>query len=374
MITIPWFYPAFKAGGPVQSAINLVNEYEGDTEFYVFCGVTDLNDTPLTGITKDAWVRFNDRTMVYYSSRTMRSDTLVKVTEKLKPDILYITGLFDWHFNIVPLFFGKARLKILSVRGMLHPGALSQKAAKKKIFLFFFKLFRLHKKVVFQVSDLQEDLHVRRVFGDVSIRVAGNYPRLMEPHFPAGKKKGSIRLLSLALISPMKNHLLVLEALSKVTSLVNYDIYGPVKDMEYWQACIEQMKSLPVSIAVRYHGEVNPMSVQDVYNNADVFILPSKSENFGHSIFEALTAGKPVITSHFTPWTGLEAANAGLNIDSDPGAIAAAIDRFASMDNAELEIWSRGAVQYASSMLDRRVITSQYRELFNLDTDEPAEG
>ena len=40
----------------------------------------------------------------------------------------------------------------------------------------------------------------------------------------------------------------------------------------------------------------------DTLSKHDLFVFPSLSENFGHVIFESLSAGTPVITSVHTPW------------------------------------------------------------------------
>src|SRR5688572_18091469 len=126
-ISIPWFHPAFKAGGPIQSIANMVNEVKTDINYYIFCGNTDLNNTTLEGIETGKWIKYNNHTQVWYADPQKRSDTIVKLTEKIKPDVIFIIGIFSWHFNLVPLLFCKASRKIISVRGMLHPGALSQK-------------------------------------------------------------------------------------------------------------------------------------------------------------------------------------------------------------------------------------------------------
>lgn len=49
----------------------------------------------------------------------------------------------------------------------------------------------------------------------------------------------------------------------------------------------------------------------DEFLNADLFILPSHSENFGMAIAEALSVGLPVITTKNTPWKDLKNYNAG---------------------------------------------------------------
>ena len=47
LITIPWFLPAFRAGGPVQSIANLIKEYHEEVEYFIFCGDTDVNGAAL---------------------------------------------------------------------------------------------------------------------------------------------------------------------------------------------------------------------------------------------------------------------------------------------------------------------------------------
>ena len=363
-ICIPWFHPAFRAGGPVQSIANMVNELAG-IDFRIYCSNTDLNNTTLENIEINKWVHYNDHTMVWYAGPDKRSDSVLKQLAFIKPDILYIVGIFSWHFNMVPLIFSKVSQKIISVRGMLHPGALSQKSGKKKIFLSLWKLFNLHKKTSFHATDFAEEKHIHEVFGEkVSTTVAGNFPRKFLPQTTINKDKGSLRLVSIALISPMKNHLLVLQALEKCTGMIEYHICGPVKDMQYWQECLLQIKNLPVNITVQYHGDVQPQMVEGYLHDCDVFILPSKSENFGHAIYEALTAGKPVITSNHTPWRELKKNRAGLNADTDIAAIKDAIEFFTTMDAPEYNVWKMRAAQYATDAFDLDETKEQYRRLF----------
>ena len=313
-ITIPWFLPAFRAGGPVQSIANLVKEYE-DVEYFIFCGDTDLNGGELENITTGEWVRYNDHTRVWYSGPDKISDSMVKQVEEIKPDILYIIGMFSWHFNMVPLLFCKAPKKILSTRGMLHPGALSQKKWKKKIYLEIFKLLEYHHKVHFHATDEEENKYISKYFGEAAtIFTAGNFPNKIDALPVAEKEPGNLKLVSIALISPMKNILMVLTAMAKCNYHIEYNIYGPVKDTNYWELCKEKIKTLPGNIRVNYHKEIVPQKVKEVLMNAHVFILPSKSENFGHAIYEALSAGRPVITSNNTPWNNLRESCAGINV------------------------------------------------------------
>ena len=252
-------------------------------------------------------MRYSENVYVYYAGSRKRSDQMIKQIEKIKPELIYAVGLFSWHFTIVPLFFGMAKRKILSVKGMLHPEALAQKSLKKKLFLHVFKLSGLPKKIIFHATDQTEYNYIRSLFAEkANIMIADNFPSSITCSAKPEKMAGQLKLATIALISPMKNIDLILKALPKVPGNVEYNIYGAIKDMPYWQQCLALIRALPANIKVNYHGEIMPTAVKDKLQDNQVFILPSRSENYGHSIIEALSAGIPVITSHTTPWNGLD--------------------------------------------------------------------
>ena len=336
--------------------------------FYVFTGNADLNDIELTGIKTNQWVLYNSYTKVWYGKEGNRSNDLVQQVEQLKPDILYIVGMFDWHFNLVPLFFCKAEKKILSVRGMLHEGALSQKKLKKQIFLRVFKFLRKHKNIIYHATDEIEMKHIEAEMGtDCLIHIAGNFPRIITQRKGNSKKAGNLHLISIALISPMKNHLLIIKALKKIKSNIKYSIYGPVKDADYWQQCVKEMDNLQENIMVTFYGDLQPQLVQEKLYEADVFIMPSKSENFGHSIIEALSAGLPVITSDHTPWNGLKEKKAGINVDTSEEAIFESIEFFVEMNKVDYEEWSNGASRYTNEVIDTGSLKLAYEKMFTVE-------
>ena len=371
-ISIPWFLPAYKAGGPIQSVANLIRNFPENIQYKVFCSNADLDGKALGNIQTDQWVSFNDNTDIWYASDNV-SKNITTEAEKLKPDVIFIIGIFSWHYNLVPLFFCKAPLKILSVRGMLHDGALAQKRIKKRLFLSAMRFTGISKKTIFHATDETEAAFVRKAFGEkINVIVANNYGRQIKLLPAPQKKPGILKLTTIALISPMKNHLVVLQALSKSKCKVEYDIYGPVKDAAYWQLCLRQIALLPENITVKYHGEADPSSVESILAAHHVFIMPSESENFGHSIFESLSAGRPVITGNNTPWNGLSAAHAGSNVIVSEEDILTAISFFAEMNNETYLSFVKGAATYISERTDKNFIDAQYRELFNIKND--AEG
>jgi hypothetical protein len=171
-ITIPWFLPAYKAGGPIQSIANLCEQLTEEQlaeeqfavdslqlankpyQFKIICGNKDLDGSLLTTVDYDRWVSYSNNTEVWYSSKENITEVL---NNELKKDaVLFIVGIYSWAYNLKPLLFYKGIKKIISVRGMLHHGALSQKSFKKRIYLQLWKWLGLHKGNIFLATDAEE--------------------------------------------------------------------------------------------------------------------------------------------------------------------------------------------------------------------------
>ena len=75
-----------------------------------------------------------------------------------------------------------------------------------------------------------------------------------------------------------------------------------------------------INDSVEYVGEVDGEQKDALYRMADIFVLPTFSENFGVVVVEALVHGIPVITTHGAPWADLEVYGCGwwVEIGVDP--------------------------------------------------------
>jgi glycosyltransferase involved in cell wall biosynthesis len=330
-----------------------------------------MNETEiLKGIKSNEWIHWEGKANVYYwdYSFSQRKE-LMELIKLVKPDTIFINGLYSLYFNLLPLWYSlkTSQAKVVwSARGMLHGGALAQKAFKKKIFLSLIKLFRLHKKVVWHATDEREVHFIKQTMGDVQVMIAGNYPNLIEQLPVQTKISGQLVLGTVALISPMKNHKAIVEALQNCSASIKWLIYGPVKDDAYWNECLQLIHQLPSNIEVVYKGELPPHQLSTALDPMHVFIIPSESENFGHAILEALSAGKPVITTTTTPFHQLTQQKAGIAVDVDglETSLTRAIDHFSGMQQDPYSEFCRQAVVVAKNHVSIDELTGQYQKLF----------
>jgi glycosyltransferase involved in cell wall biosynthesis len=75
-----------------------------------------------------------------------------------------------------------------------------------------------------------------------------------------------------------------------------------------------------------FSGPLTGSALNQAYNNADLYIQPSHTENFGMAIAEAMAHALPVITTQGAPWKLLEEEHCGWWTPISTDGIAVALD------------------------------------------------
>ncbi len=106
-----------------------------------------------------------------------------------------------------------------------------------------------------------------------------------------------IRFLTLASLTQRKAHDVLIEALAPLKSLQWQARFVGGKDFDpAWAASLqERIDSLGLSKRIKLTGTVADTQLE--YQQADVFVLPSRFEGYGMVFAEALAAGLPVIAA-----------------------------------------------------------------------------
>ncbi len=350
LVFIDWYAPGYKAGGPVRSLVNLVDHLRDRVDFHIVTRNTDYTEsTPYAGIAPDAWTNLPGGERVWYASEAgMTRKAWIRILKETDCEAIYINGLYSWWFNILPLWWsrGKGVRRVVAVRGMLAAGAMQHGALKKLLFLSFARMLDLYKGVCFQATNEEEAKDIRlHILKHAEVQVVPNLPRKAAAEVvPIAKEAGVVKLVSVARIAVEKNTLLAVESLHGVKGRVQFNLYGPVYDEAYWAKCQAAMAALPANVEVKLLGTLPPEEVPKVLAEHHALFMPSAGENFGHTMLEALSAGRPLLISDRTPWRGLEADHAGWDLPLDKEkAYTHVVDKLCAMNQAEYHRWSHGA-------------------------------
>lgn len=318
-----YYLPGYKAGGPIRSISNLVS-WLGDE--FVFKIITKDRDSfeeqAYEGIKVNDWNRVEQAVAYYMRKEGIGMNHIFKLLKNTEYDAVYLNSFFNIWFSFFPLLllawgigFNKKKI-LLAPRGELSEGALDQKTAKKKMFIWLVKVLGIHKKINWQATNEEEKKEIKKRIGVSTerIHIASNLPPKINEQTVAkvDKEAGELKMVYLSRVTPKKNLYYALNVLKQIRKKnIAYDIYGIIDDQKYWAKCKNIIESLPVNVTVRYKGVIDHKKVLPTLANYHVFFFPTKGENFGHAIYEAMIAGTPVLISNKTPWRNLQEKKLG---------------------------------------------------------------
>lgn len=312
------------------------------------------------------------------------------VTEEARnADIVHNHGLWMWpnaYAREAAVAAGKPL--VISPRGMLEPWSLNRSKLRKAVAWRLFEKKNLRSAAMFHATAESEASSIRhtaegirretgdrrqetgdRGQGEVPIVIAPNgvdLPELannpvrvlVEKKFPELRDKRWVVFMSR--LHPKKGIEILLsawgaqkkvaggewrvaggetetpptEALScrdAVLVIAGPDLVGYRKEIErmVWEMGLQE--------SVVLTGEVRGAEKDALLANADVFVLPSYSENFGIVVAEAMAWGRPVITTTGTPWKEVAEVGAGWWVKPEAAAVEEALQDALNKSGAELD-------------------------------------
>jgi glycosyltransferase involved in cell wall biosynthesis len=371
VILVEYYLPGFRAGGPVRSVSALVQQLHDAIDFFVITRDRDVgSNVPYPDIHRGEWTTTAGARVRYLMPHEITATALVAAVRQGQPDAIYLNSLFA-PMSVRLLFARRlGALKdipiLLAPRGELSPGALRLKAFKKHSFLRLSHWLGLHRDVVFHASTKRERGEIVQAIG------ARDTPRIARN--PVGdvstnttshaKQSGSARFVFLSRIAKKKNLHLAIERLATVNGSIELAIYGPVEpaDQMYWHECRSQIADMPSNVAVTYHGPVEHERVGLTLAAHDFFLFPTASENFGHVIVEALSAGCPIITSDQTPWLDLAKRGVGWDLPlDDVDAWRRVLQQCVDMNAEAHAVASLQAQSFANQIVSTDTLTENLR-------------
>ncbi|MFC4426944.1 glycosyltransferase [Deinococcus navajonensis] len=367
LIVMDHYLPGRLAGGPVTTVANLVARLGKQLRFLIMTQGFDLDGQGYEGVENGDRRRIGNADVLYFDRAAYSPDQVEILLARHRVPCLYLNSFFSVMTIRCLLRQRQRRITrrlILAPRGEFSSGALSLKWWKKRAYLLTFRALGLARGIdLFQASSEREARDFRKVLGPVPLTVAADVPDvdLLEPDLTR-RTRG---IMFLARISPMKNLTFALKALLSLREPVSFHIYGPLEDAAYWQECQALIRQAPAHVQIDYRGVLAHEDVAATFAGYDALLLPTKGENFGHVILEALGAGCAAVISDQTPWQDLQERGVGWVLPlGDPRTFTVALEEILGSSDAEREARSRRCVEYARHFLEDSSILRQNLSLF----------
>ena len=290
-----------------------------------------------------------------------------------RPDIVHIHGVFSHLTTFAPRLARRFGVPyIMRPAGTFAPRCMALgRTAMKRWFTALFVAKDLRLAAAVQATTPAEENELREQFGLNNVVVI--------PHGVAGVNDAPNHvaearralniperakvLLYLSRVAPVKRPHWVIHAASKLLpkypDLVTI-FAGPDAGAESQLAAA--IASSRLNGQVKRFGFVTGDQKRQLFEAADVLVLPSQSENFGVVVVEAMAHGLPVVvTPGVASHIYVDASGCGLTVDDNVDALTEGIRKLLQADKTKLGESGR---EYVRFYLTWPVITEQMERLY----------
>lgn len=267
------------------------------------------------------------------------ANELAKVKKADSQVILHDHGVWlPWNHKVAQAAQAAGVPRVVSPRGMLEPWALNYRSWKKKLAWKLYQKQDLQAAQLLHATSVAESENFRKLGLEPAITIAANGITLPPESLQRRSKPSQRRtILFLSRLHPKKGLLDLVAA------------WKGIRDPDWHIRIVgpdEQNHRAEVQTAISAAGLTSQITIDpglaggakwQAYADADLFVLPSYSENFGLVVAESLAAGTPVITTHATPWEELETAHCGWWIPTGAASLETALRQAIELPMDELD-------------------------------------
>ncbi len=256
-------------------------------------------------------------------------------------DCLHVHGVFS-HLSTLAMELARRKgIPYLSrPLGQLHPWSLSQSALKKRLYLAVIERANLAGAAAIHCTSEQEAEHVLALLPGAKAVVV---PHGVEPGATIPEAATQLReaygiptdgpvILFLSRWHGKKNIPVLLQALAGLRHLPwTLMLAGSTDDRQLAGQVMQIVQSLGLSDRVIFPGHVKGIAKEILLQGANLFVLPSASENFGIAVAEALVNGLPVcITPGVDLAEKVKTLDGGMVCEPDSVSLSACLQQMLS--------------------------------------------
>lgn len=340
---IPSISPSL--GGPTKVVLNLVKALrECDIDAEIVTTNDDGADQPVLDIPLNQLIEYQGVPVWFLPRHSQRMKEFIfsaEITSWLwnnirNYDILDIHYLFSYASSCAGIIARMQKVPYtIRTMGQLTPWALSQSYRRKQIYSLLIERHNLNFASAIHCTSASEvqDVHDYGLTNPIiNLALGVNKPDDIQDakdkiRYLYGISQDTTIILFLSRIHYKKRPDLLIKSLYKLTTNDNFHlIFAGTGEVEYIDKLRVLIDTLGLKNRISFAGFVEGLDKQLLLQGADIFVLPSFSENFGIAVAEAMIVGLPVI---ITPGVQIAPeiaqAKAGLIVEGDEESLGNAI-------------------------------------------------
>lgn len=360
-MTIIHYIPTIdrKWGGTTAYMQLLSNELGKLAEFHI---ITHASDNPVSIMNCE--IHYIETTSHY---RKMKKQ-LLSLLHDINPDIVHINGCWIPGCAYTQKWAQQLGYKaIVSPHGMLEPWIMARHYWTRKMpALLLYQKEAITKANYVHATAESEKQNLLRLGYNKKIEIIPNGIEVDKIQLKENWKRKK-KILFLSRIHIKKGIEYLIEAVAALKDeLSGYTItIAGEGDSNYVKQLKKKTETLHIASLFDFCGGVYDTKKWELFKNADLFLLPTYSENFGIVIAEALASGTPVITTQGTPWHELETYKCGWWKEIGTVPTIDALKQFLSLSQTELEIMGRNGRKLIEEKYSSQKMAEDMIKLYN---------
>lgn len=284
----------------------------------------------------------------------------------IEADVIHVHGMW-----LMPnIYAGRAAAKnnkplIVSPRGMLTSPALSYAPNKKKLFWKFLQEPAYRRAACWHATSSEEARDLRNFGIRAPIAIIPNGIDVPSNIQKIDFLKSQKTILFLGRLHPKKGVDVLLDAWSEIAFELpewRVRIIGP-NESGYRQEMEARLLQLGAP-RVTFEDAIFNTEKQAAFDDADVFVLPTRTENFGISVAEALASGTPAIVSKSAPWSGLNSEHCGWWINEGVRPLVEALRAATNLSDAERQKMGERGRAFVKREFDWQCVAQKTIEVY----------
>ena len=291
----------------------------------------------------------------------------MELLNKVHPDIVHVHGCWTPQCAWVQKWSqAKGYKVILTPHGMLEPWIMNRNYWIKKLpALMLYQKKAICKANYIHATAEREKVNLLKLGYNDKIRVIPNAVDVESIKIKESWQRTKT-ILFLSRIHEKKG----LNFLIKAASILKKELDGyqiviaGEGDASYIETLKQMVLQAEVQNIVSFAGGVYEEEKWKLFRKADVFVLPTFSENFGIAVAEALASGTPVITTKGTPWADLVNYDCGWHTEIGTLPTVNALKEFLQLDEKALESMGRNGRRLIEEKYSTKAMADEMMELY----------